>query len=179
MKKSIVILSLLTLFSCSQEATTTQKVNFDLAGVIQNQINQLSKTKPSVSKTVFLNSEQENIKTKDIDWSKELSLFLEADLNKQAYQSSYDVSKTDSTEIYTLKSTENLPVKALKLFFDSKKNLNHVEASLQTKNYLYESEKELSLTLEESKLKNYEIKASQELFIGKKKDFRIIGNIEN
>lgn len=178
MKKSIIVLSSAIVLSCSQETSTIKKVNFDLAGVIQNQVNQLSKTKPTVSKTVFLNTEKEDIRTADIDWSKELSLFLEADLNKQAYQRSYEVAKTDSTEFYSLKSTENLPVKSLKLFFDTNKTLKHVEADLQTKNYLYESEKHLSLDLSEESLKHYEINTSQELFIGKKKNFKVIGHIE-
>jgi hypothetical protein len=178
MKKTIYFLGCLALFSCQEEGSTTTKSYYDLAGVIHQQIKELSKNKPIISKLVSLNNEKETLKTNAIDWEKELSLFLEADLNKKAYQQSYVVSKTDSSETYQLKATEDLPVKFLKLVFDEKKHLKNLEAHLKTKNYLYESEKNLNLSLVKNKLRHYEIKATQSLFIGQKKEFNIKGIVE-
>ncbi len=51
------------------------------------------------------------LNTNKIDWQKELELFLQADLNKQSYQLSYNKEETPQMAVYTLKEGEKLPVK--------------------------------------------------------------------
>jgi hypothetical protein len=110
-----------------------------------------------------------------IDWQKELELFLQADLNKQSYQLSYNKEETPKMVVYMLKEGESLPVKSLKIIFDEDKSVKHIEALIQTENYLYKSEKYLLMTLDKNHLTHYQIEGWQELFIGKKKNFKVDG----
>ena len=178
MKKLSILLSLL-IISCSQEATIQQKKYFDLADFINKKTTQLIDNQPVTQKNISVDDKTETIETSKIDWKKELELFAQADLNKQAYQASYDAKESPNLLFYTLKNGEDLPVKSLKIELDSlSKTPKNIEATLRTKNYLYESEKHLQMTLADGKLKNYLIEGSQELFLGSKKRFRIAGHIK-
>jgi hypothetical protein len=80
---------------------------------------------------------------------------------------------------YSLKDGENLPVKTLKILFDENELPQHIEALIKVKNYLYQSEKTLSMDLDKKKLKTYHIEGWQELFIGKRKGFAVVGLLVN
>ncbi len=173
--RKLLIISLLSV-GCSQSSNeNTTKTYFDLAGFINQKITQLSDSKPLTNKKLLIGEKTENIQTKDIDWKKELELFLQADLNKQSYQLSYAKDSSQNMLIYQLKKGENLPVKTLKIEFDKEKSPKHIEALMQVENYLYKSEKKLSMDLDKKQLKNYQIEGWQELFVGSKKSFKVVG----
>jgi hypothetical protein len=176
--RKVIILSLF-LASCSQSENKIQsKIYYDLAGLINQQISDLSAKKYLIEKTVTLGEKKEQIKTKDIDWHKELELFLQADLNKQSYQSAYTIDVKDKKTTYLLKEGEKLPVKQLIVEFDQKDLPKHIEVTMHTNNYLYESDKKLSADLENNLFKTYRIEGYQELFVGSKKNFSIEGKIK-
>ena len=54
-----------------------------------------------------------------------------------------------------------------------------VEALLQTKNYLYQSEKHFLMNLDKKHLTSYQIEGWQKLFIGKRKEFKVNGIVVN
>lgn len=170
-------LIVLTISCQNPQADSQTKTYYDLAGFIKNQIQELTKSKIQVQKRVFLDDKKEEVKLDKIDWEKELELFIQADLNKQAYQLSYDKVENDSLVVYQLKNGEKLPVSRLEMAFDNKRNPKRIEAKLNTKNYLYESSKTLKMILENNRIQNYKIEGWQELFIGSKKIFSIEGNI--
>ncbi|WP_435352647.1 hypothetical protein [Emticicia sp. SJ17W-69] len=174
--RKLFFISLL-LFGCNESSSNenTPKYYYDLAGFINQQISQLSKNQPITWKNLLIGEKTESIQTKDIDWKKELELFLQADLNKQSYQLSYTKDSTQNKVVYQLKKGENLPVKVLKIEFDQENSPKHIDALIQVANYLYKSEKNLSMDLDKKQLKNYQIKGWQELFIGQKKNFKMIG----
>lgn len=174
----IVILLLLVLTACTETENKIQsKEYFDLAGMLNEHISRLSSKKPVVEKTVVIKKKQEKIVTSEIDWNKELELFLQADLNKQSYESAYSIQKTENEISYRLKTGEKMPVKHLFIKFD--KGLpQHIEAEMYAKNYLYESEKKLTADFENNHLRNYQITGYQQLFIGSKKNFSIDGKIK-
>lgn len=164
------------MFGCNESKNlNTTKFYYDLAGLINQQISQLTKKQPITVKNLLIGEKTETLQTNDIDWKKELELFLQADLNKQSYQLSYEKDSTQNTVVYQLKKGEKLPVKTLKIEFDEEKSPKHIEALMQVENYLYKSEKHLSLDLEKKLLKSYQIEGWQELFIGKKKGFKVFG----
>lgn len=166
------------LAGCTESSNkNSPKYYYDLAGFINQQISQLTDNKPLIQKNLLIGNKTETIQTKDIDWKKELELFLQADLNKQSYQLSYTRDSTQNVVIYQLKKGEKLIVKTLKIEFDEEKSPKHIEALMQVENYLYKSEKNLSMDLNKKQLKNYQIEGWQELFIGKKRDFKVIGII--
>jgi hypothetical protein len=176
------ILLLLSLFlaSCTQSENKIQsKTYYDLAGLINQQISDLSAKKPLVEKTVILADKQELIETKDIDWNKELELFLQADLNKQSYQSGYTIDTKDKIVSYQLKAGEKLSVTQLLIEFDEKDLPKHIEATMHTNNYLYESDKKLTADLVNNQLKTYKIEGYQELFVGSRKNFGVVGKIKD
>jgi hypothetical protein len=176
--RKIFFISLI-LVGCTESGNqNTHKYYYDLAGFINQQISQLTANKPLVKKNILIGEKTETIQTKDIDWKHELELFLQADLNKQSYQLSYTQDSTQKLVIYQLKKDEKLPIKKLKIEFDEEKTPKHIEALMHVENYLYKSEKKLSMDLEKQKLKNYQIEGWQELFIGKKKEFKVMGIVE-
>jgi hypothetical protein len=175
--RKLIFISLL-LVGCTESSNeNTPKYYYDLAGFINQQISQLTASKPLTQKNLLIGDKTETIQTKDIDWMKELELFLQADLNKQSYQLSYDKDSTQNTVVYQLKKGEKLPVKTLKIEFDEEKSPKHIEALMQVENYLYKSEKHILMDLEKKQLKSYQIKGCQELFVGTKKDFKVSGNL--
>ena len=162
------------LIGCSQaETQNTTKTYFDLEGLVNQQIKTLNKTQPLTLKNLLIGEKKETLNTTKIDWQKELELFLQADLNKQAYQLSYNKTEMPSMLVYELKKGENLPVKSLRIVFDADKTPQRIDALMQVSNY--QSEKTLSMDFDKSQLKSYHIEGWQELFVGSKKGFEVNG----
>ena len=176
--RKLLIINLLLIGCTQSENQNSTKTYYDLAGFVNQQILQLTNNKPLTEKKLLIGEKTETINTKDIDWKKELELFLQTDLNKQSYQLSYQKDSTQNTVTYQLKKGEDLPVKTLKIEFDEEKSPKHIAALMQVNNYLYKSEKNLSMDFEKKSLKNYRIEGWQELFIGKKKAFKVVGSIK-
>lgn len=180
------IICLFLLGSCQTPDDTAQnKVYFDLKDFIEKQTVELDKRRPLVIKEMLIGKEQDKIETINIDWKKELELFIQADLNKQAFQLSYDISHpTPHTYLYSLKNGEKLSVKSLKVVVDeTSKQPNLIEATLQEENKLYDSEKLLSLTCTMRPegvwlIKTYQISGFQQLTLTDKKGFSVKGTIQ-
>lgn len=171
---------LFLLAACSPPQQVKQtNAYFDLKGFLARQITTLNAQKPLVSKTVLVGEQPETHQTRQVDWVKELELFEQADLNKPAYVSSYfteEISKTTTT--YRLKSGEDLPVQYLEVIKDENTGQPlKMKATLRTKNYLYESERNLSLTARNGQLTEYGIEGFQQLFYGDPEPFHLEGRI--
>lgn len=149
---------------------------FDLLSPLNKQIDLLNQHKPKFIKTYQIDNQKETITTREINWSKELELFLQADLNKQSYQNSYQIINYNSQEVvYSLKKEEHLPVKWLRIKTNPKGI--DVVAEIFVDNYLYTSTKQISLQIIDNKLQQYEIKGWQKLLIGNKKTYAIKGKL--
>jgi hypothetical protein len=123
-------------------------VYYDVAGYVQNQIKALATAKPVVSKSVQINTNKSQHKTSNINWTRELELFMQADINKPALRNSYQITRPDSaTYQYTLKPTEErLTVRSLMVRLDTQtRQPRHIEAVLATSNPLYTSERHIML----------------------------------
>lgn len=186
MRALLFLFASIVIFGSCQNPTdtTTAQSYFDVKGFIEKQITELNKRKPLVNKEMALGENSENKQTTEIDWRQELELFIQADLNKQAYQLSYTVSQPNSTTyLYVLKSGEKLPVKSLKIEVDEvSKQPKLIEALLEEENRLYNSEKKLQLTCTMRPegvwlIKTYEISGFQHLSITDKKTFLVKGAI--
>ncbi len=173
MKSSITILVMLMLFvSCKEESTTKIHKYYDLKTAITNQISVLDKRKPTFSKTVWSENVPETKNVKIEDWSKEFELFLQTDLNKPAYLNSYEINQSDSSIVYHLKKSENLPVKDIKILLKNNQ-LTAMEATIANQNYLYETDKHVKMTLADNVVNYYLIEGTQKLVFGDKKAFKI------
>lgn len=176
----------LMLVSCDrpQEKSAGNKSYYDLQGFIETQITFLSERKPTVDKIMQVSGKSESRSTREVDWKKELELFIQADINKPAYSKSYTVSRPDSlTSVYTLKTDENIPVKSLTIQLDKATgNPVLVKALIRSENKLYLSEKNIELhCINESNqwhLTSYAIKGFQKLAMTDKKDFDIKARVK-
>ncbi|MGM9506240.1 hypothetical protein ACS5NO_00900 [Larkinella sp. GY13] len=182
MKFSYGLVFILALAACSNPTKEAPAgTYYDLKSYIEQQISQLKSQQPTVLKQAGFGDEKEQQTTKDIDWSRELDLFLQADINKQAYQASYLKNRPDSlTYEYVLKPGEKLPVQVLRIELDSAtRQPRLIKATLRTKNSLYESERNVWLESENGAVKRYHLEGFQQLAWLDQKRFLIDGKLVN
>ena len=180
-----LLLCLFIFTSCDSDNTEQKlpKAFFDLKGFINGQIISLGQQHPMVSKTMAMGDESSNISTKEIDWKKELELFVQADINKPAFRQSYNVSQPDSVSyLYSLKTGQDLPVKYLKVKLHKSHGLPvRIDAFLVSENKLYQSEKNISLLLhvreDVASIVSYKITGFQKLATMKKKPFLVAATL--
>ena len=172
---------LLTLAACQTPAETRTEPNayYDVKGFVENQIQLLGQRQPAIEKTMVVGQEQEKRSTRDVNWQKELELFVQADINKPAFRLSYATQRPDSlTYEYRLQTEEDLPVRFLKVVLDkSSRKPALIQAQIQAENKLYESQKNLSLRCAEEdghwQVVSYQIEGFQELVISDRKPFDV------
>ncbi|GLU54157.1 hypothetical protein [Dyadobacter frigoris] len=157
---------------------------YDLKEFIESQVPILNNEKPEVIKTMSVSGKNETRTSGDVDWKKELELFIQADINKPAYSKSYSISKPDSlTVLYTLKPGESLPVRYLKIEMDKTSGTPlMIKALLRSENKLYQSEKNIEMhgSVQDSQwhLNSYTIKGYQKLATMDKKSFDVIVRVQ-
>jgi len=135
---------LLGIASCKRDsnaATDTGKF-FDIKGYFEADSARLTKANPLITKTVIHNKLPETQKVHISNWGTELSLFTQSDINKPAWQNSYDVNTTGDILIYTAKDpalkTQKVVVKK------ENDKLKWIMIINHTKNILYENTEKLS-----------------------------------
>lgn len=178
MKKLVYVLSLMIGISACQSESAEMNVKkyYDLKGLVEKQIEALKTEKPKVQKNISVNEDTENQTIDSLDWSKELEFFLQADLNKPAFVSSYRVDSSSMSVKYFLKETEKLPVKFLEVNRMGEDDVV-IRALVSNNNYLYDTERNLKLSLKQGQLIDYQIDGFQKVVFGKKKIFKIMGKV--
>ena len=139
--KVIYAVLILLIAACSNPAKKAPAgTYYDVKSYVEKQIAQLNGRQATVVKQVSLDGKKEQETARNINWSRERDLFVQADINKQAYQASYQQSRPDSlTYEYRLKPTEHLAVQFLRVELDPQSHQpRRLEAILKTKNTLYE-----------------------------------------
>ena len=174
--------------ACS-DTNTTQRVEkpvyFDVAGYVKGQIDALSKQKPGVAKRTQMGKNVEQHTTRTINWSRELELFTQADINKPAFRSSYTIARPDSlTYRYVLKPTEkDLTVRSLTIRLDSVTHQpRRIDALLATENRLYTSERQIFLESGPQAgnkwgVTHYRVSGFQHLSISNRNTFDVEGTV--
>ncbi|WP_460977364.1 hypothetical protein [Spirosoma knui] len=181
------LLVISVLMGCDNPAQQNQpNVYYDVAGFVKKQIAELSAQKPLVAKSVLINAEQNQQATRDVNWSRELELFTQADINKPALRTSYQITRPDSlTYQYLLKkSEERLTVRSLRVQLDpATRQPRRIEAVLQTKNPLYSSERHLLLESgptqgQQWRVAHYKLSGFQQLPYFSKNEFMVEGRVQ-
>ncbi|ARK11317.1 hypothetical protein [Fibrivirga algicola] len=185
--KYVFLLAVLSVTACSTDTAqrTEKPVYFDVAGYVKGQIETLSKQKPGVDKRTQMGDKVERQTTRTVNWSRELELFMQADINKPALRSSYAVARPDSlTYQYTLKPTEkNLTVRSLTVKLDSvTRQPRQIAAVLTTENSLYTSERQIVLESGPRPATNwgvthYRMQGFQHLIVSDKNTFDVEGTV--
>lgn len=153
------------LFSGCQNSAETDRVlkYFDSKTWVESLVADARTSRPGVEKTWTYDHQTEKKQTRDIDWDKELKLFLDADLNKSSFVSSYDSVKEAYRTVYFLKAGENLPVKEFSVDFDSSHVPVKINSTRQSENYFFSTGSQISLSAYNGKLSEYEIQSVQKL----------------
>ena len=172
----ILILSVMIISCTSESKIQPTNKYFDLKGLIERQIKMLNNQKPAIQKSIIMINSTENQTITTTDWSKELELFIQADLNKPAFVQSYQVDSSSMGVKYTLKENEKLPVKYLNIS-KLEEGAIGVEALISSDNYLYQTERLLKLSIKKNQLTDYQINGFQKIVFGDRKVFRINGKL--
>ncbi len=175
-------LLLLIISGCVDEPVRDQSDNkfVNLSTFIEGQATLLDSLNPKVTKKVLINGKQEQQTLQDINWAKELVLFLQADISKPALQASYQVEEVSTgVRIYKPREEENPDIQYLKVSFEEGTNtIISVEALISRTNYLYHSEKKISLqcrknTSGHTQIAAYQINGYQKLILGNKVPYQV------
>lgn len=185
--RCLVCFSVLLTFSrCDNPVQQNQpNVYYDVAGFVERQIVDLSGRNPLVDKSTLVNQTRSRQTTRDLNWTRELELFAQADINKPALRNSYQITRPDSlTYRYTLKpSEERLTVRSLTVRLDpATRQPRRIEAVLQTNNPLYSSERHLLLESGSAdrqpwRVKHYKLSGFQKLSYFDRNEFLVEGRV--
>jgi len=140
------ILILFFFYSCSDNNKNSKPESgaltyFDIKGYFQAEAKRLSKKKSLVYKEILKNDQKEAKKIQINNWDKEFSLFIESDINKPSWVSSYSVNKNNDTLVYKALDPD-LRTKEIKILKKAEKLLL-ISIKNEAANKLYKSEEEL------------------------------------
>lgn len=165
----------LAFFSCNQQKeaeANTDLLYFDTKGYFEKEALRLKKINPVVQKSVFINGSVESKSTKIDDWEKELSIFVDADINKTSWKGSFKISKTPDTENY-ISDNRKIPVKRITVVkLDNK--ITSIKIIRENKNIIYHSADTLSYYPDSL----YEIRKQQKIKMLNPKKYIITGKLK-
>ena len=172
-KYTFYIIGLMALMfgSCAnQESVTveknTEKPFFDVKGFFESEIAESKLTK--IEKTVRINGESETQILTEFDLNKELSMFLNSDINKPSLFDKYNTFETEFSTTYKTTDKE-LNVQRIKIFKDKNGDFLKILINRKADTQIYTSDK--ALTYEPNV--GYTIKNAQKVLLSDKKDYEI------
>jgi hypothetical protein len=170
--RKLALLLIVVLASCSgteQRSPDAAIQYFDVRGYFNKEAKRLSEKNPTINKTVLVNGTTENKPIKITDWHKELASFIDADINKRAWEGEFLAEKTGNGMVYT-SNNEKVPVKKLEIIKD-KERITGVFIIIKNSNYLYTSSDTLSYFPDSL----YQIRKAQHVTLMSPKTYRITG----
>ncbi len=126
------------------------------------------------------NAPVETIETAEVDWTDELSMFDDLDLNKPTLQEYY--TRTDSilsdgsTAIHYIRHEDaEAPVLYLRLLLSPSQHLARLQALVKDQNVLFFTRRKLQLTADPSNgnLSSYRVEGAQKLVFGDTLNYRV------
>lgn len=163
------------LLACGTSEKSIQKnTYFAWSAFLKQQINGYANSNQKVHKTVVLDGKKEVKIVSNLDWEKEFALYLEADLNKPAYEKSYDNLSEPGFYWYSLKKDENLPVKKMIIHLDAVERPAKVEIEISQKNFLFETRKKLFMNFQRAH-SNVLYRRNAAVFLAEPTSYKILG----
>jgi len=126
--------------SCKPEVKTNG--GFDLTGYLKNDAVRLNKLNRPVVKFVSHNGVAETKTVHIKDWTAELGLFIDADINKPAFKNSYQVIIEDSLWVYKAKD-KDLKVREL-IIKRARQKIQYILIYNKVTNFLYKTTQKLT-----------------------------------
>jgi hypothetical protein len=144
---------------------------FDVRGLLDAQVRQLTASHPGVEKQVSLRGGAlETVRVPQVKWTDELQIFYQADINKAALRGAYQVDSASlpggaMRHTYRLRrAQDNAPVLSL-IVTSTGGQPQQLEASLRQDNALFFGRKSLRLTLQQGQLRQYSVRGAQKLVL--------------
>ena len=142
--KNLGFILLFLLTSCTSENTNSEVREiyyFDLKTYFSNEAEKLSKQKQLVNKSITHNDEVEQKEMQINNWTEELALFTESDINKISWKNSYKKDSTLNKITYTA-TEEDLRTRSVEIEFSGNKP-SKFRIINKTHNYLYKTDEVL------------------------------------
>lgn len=175
MKKKIWLSGILLVFYGCNPAAKNQRDTlnyFDLKGYFKKEAIRLTKIKPAFTKIVTVNDASESKMVRIADWTKELSVFSAADINRNAWKGLFNTTNTGDLEIYT-SSDEKVPVKEVRITNRNGK-VYQIRILIKNTNILYSSSDTLSYYPDSL----YQIKKKQHIKLLAEKEYTVTGKLK-
>ena len=186
----VVIISVLFLQACDlpsgEDLQEKPEIYFNLQGFVKEQIAYLQSTQAKVYKIALINDKKESKLLEKIDWQKELDSFLQADINKSAFEGMYSLQDSSANgrliKHYQAKSN-TLHTRSLRIEIDESSNaVLSVQVRIEAENYLYRTYQEMSITCERNAngknvIKHYKFLGQQKMIFSPEKRFEIEGTV--
>lgn len=166
---------LLTLVRCAPDRNKEKSdTYFDINGLVDEQINLLISSGPSVLKKALINGKEESIRIEPNDsssWAKELVIFKVLDLNRSRLSDSYIVSESSSPEktviMYESKFPKDTEVEKITIELGRKNQPLRISATLNNQNQLFSSAKTFEMKFKDIKgqrlLTSYQTQGGQKM----------------
>ena len=160
---------LLSCGSPDQPKQETAGTYFDLKSYFNKEAQALNRRGPMVKKSVVVNDKAEEKQLKITDWVKELSVFMDADINKPAWKGEFQTINNANGTSYR-SNNDQVPVKQVDIIKAGEK-VKGVTILIHNSNYLYSSTDTLSYYPDSL----YQIRKSQQIKLLSPKRYRITG----
>lgn len=171
----IYILIFSIIVSCSNLEPVDVEAYYDVDSLMNAQYELLSTTGAKIKKYSSVNHTMDTavISPDSAQWMSELNVFKKANINKPLLRGEYEVTRQikDKGEvtIYTAREPEEVYVKYLKVFKNSRSQLRKIEALVAEENPVYGSERKLniwfSLHNDQEVISKYEISGVQKMIL--------------
>ncbi|WP_416867906.1 MAG: hypothetical protein ACMVP2_12300 [Imperialibacter sp.] len=175
--RNIVIGSLmlgLALSSCESSSSAKKISNyFDVAELFLSQAKLIKNVSFEKSASIDSLIETKTLKFDSLEWTKELSMFINMDINKAVLVGAFSEEKTNSSDgssvLYKKKPEVESGVQWMKLDYDSQGNVVAFSGRFEEENALYQNSRELSATFATqngmSTLESYSIRGFQKILM--------------
>lgn len=174
------LLAVLT-FHCQSSAGAgldqEEKSFFDLRAFFEEEIVRLQAENPKVKKEIEINGKQEQKTQEEVDFEKELAIFIRSDINKPAWRDKYGVDSVvvsnDLIRVDYVALDSTLKTRLLSIEFEDAV-VNKVMITNKTNSPLIQSQQQLTF---EPK-KGYQISNQQDLSLSDDSSLRIVATFE-
>lgn len=175
MRKNILLSGILLVFMGCNPAEKNQKnalTYFDIKGYFEQEALRLNATHPLLAKTVAVNDNTETKQIRITDWAKELSVFADADINRNAWKGLFSKKSNGRQDVYT-SADKKVPVKEVMI---TKRNggIYGIRILISYSNVLYSSADTLSYFPDSL----YQVKKKQQIKLLAEKNYTITGRFK-
>ena len=130
------------------ESLSTEKTYFDLTKLVQTDIDTNTKNNCGESKTINVNNQMEKQTIAAIDWTKEMQLLLDCDINKPSWKGKFLVDtfwKQDTIllSIAYRALTDKIQVRSMFVQYDNNNQVANIAIRKKIKSFLFSNEQQI------------------------------------